>query len=212
VEELRTGAFGLELHQGVDLEAAARAIESFLTALGHPPASDPQLRDTGKLVARAFHEQLLSGYRSDPAEILRDSVAAGSGDMVVLRGISVTCICPHHLLPASGVVHLGYLPGQRIVGLGALSRLAQCFSRRLTLQETLCEAIAGALSRELGARGAACIAELHPTCMTARDDSTVHAECVSVASFGLLRSDAELRSEFFALARREPSSEREVRS
>jgi GTP cyclohydrolase I len=198
VEELRTGAT-----ERVDLEAAARAIETFLTALGHAPASDAQLRDTGKLVARAFHEQLLAGYRSDPAEILRESVAAHGGDLVVVRGIAITCMCPHHLMPANGVLHLGYLPGTRVAGLGALSRLAQCLSRRLTLQETLCEEVAATLMRELDARGAACVAELHPTCLTARDDSTAHTDTVSVATLGRLRSDAQLRSEFFVLAQRE---------
>lgn len=198
MEELRTGAEGR-----VDLEAAARAIENFLTALGHAPTSDAQLRETGKLVARAFHEQLLAGYRDDPAEILRESIAAHGGDLVVVRGVAVTCMCPHHLMPAKGVLHLGYLPGQKVVGLGALSRLAQCLSRRLTLQENLCEEVAAALMGELGARGAACIAELHPTCLTARDDSTAHADTVSVATLGLLRSDAQLRSEFFVLAQRE---------
>jgi GTP cyclohydrolase I len=187
----------------VDLVAAARAIEAFLTALGHPPSSDPQLHETGQLVAAAFHHELLSGYRVHAADVLRDTLAAdGGGDMVLVRDIAVTCICPHHLLPATGRLHIGYLPQQRIVGLGALTRLAHAFSRRLILQEALCSEIAEALVRELGARGAGCIAELSPTCMTARGDRASHAQAVTVATAGLLQTDAELRREFFALARR----------
>jgi GTP cyclohydrolase I len=185
----------------VDLGAAARAIEAFLRALGHPVDSDPQLADTGRLVAEAFHGELLAGYRTDPAEVLRESVAASGGDLVVVRDIDVTCICPHHLLPASGVLHIAYVPTYKVVGLGALSRLAQCFARRLILQETLCEQIADALETQLSAAAAGCIAELAPTCLTARGERPAHARVVSVATTGRLRQDAELRREFFAVAR-----------
>ena len=186
----------------VDLPAAARAIEAFLTALGHPPDSDPQLRDTGRMVARAFHEEFLCGYAADPAALLADSIASTGGDLVVVRELSITCMCPHHLVPATGVVHLGYLPSDRIVGFGALERLAQALSRRLILQEALCEQIAEALVHGLGARGAGCIAELQPACLTARGKRPTHAKVVTAALSGALRDDADLRREFYALAQR----------
>lgn len=186
----------------VDLQAAAQAIEAFLTALGHPPDSDPQLRDTGRLVARAFHEEFLCGYAADPAALLRDSIASTGGDLVVVKDLSITCICPHHLLPATGLLHLGYLPSNRIVGFGALERVAQALSRRLILQEALCEQIAQALVDELGARGAGCIAELQPACLTARGKRPTHAKVVTAATSGVLRENADLRREFFALAQR----------
>jgi GTP cyclohydrolase I len=184
----------------VDLPAAARAIEAFLSALGHPPHADPELRETGMLVARAFHEELLSGHRADPAAILRETLAATASDLIVVRDLPVTCICPHHLLPASGVLHLGYLPGARIVGFGALSRLALAYARRLILQETLCERVAEALCAHLGARGAGCIAELQPQCLCARGDRPAQATVVTAATSGELRHDPERRREFFMLA------------
>jgi len=183
----------------VDLAAAARAIEAFLTALGHPPSSDPELRETGRLVARAYHEELLAGYRMDPAEVLRDTLSTTSSGLVIVRDISVTCICPHHLLPASGVIHVGYYPNERIVGLGALARLARGFAARLILQETLCEQIAEALVRHLGARGAGCVAQLEPACLTTRGERAAHASVITTATSGVLRKDAALRSEFFAV-------------
>lgn len=192
----------------VDLHAAARAIEAFLTALGHPPASDPELRDTGLLVARAFHEELLAGHRDDPAEILRETLTATASDLIVVRNLPVTCICPHHLLPASGVLHIGYLPGGRIVGFGALARLAQAFARRLILQETLCERIADALCQHLGARGAGCIAELSPQCLCARGERPAHATVVTAATSGELRASPALRAELFALAQHKDTEDR----
>jgi GTP cyclohydrolase I len=185
-----------------DLEAAARAIEAFLSALGHPIDSDPQLRNTGRQVASAFHEELLCGYAADPETILSDSIAASGGDLIVVKDLAITCMCPHHLLPATGVLHLGYLPGDRIVGFGALERLAHALSRRLILQETLCEQIADALVRHLGARGAGCIAELQPTCLVARGRRPAHARVVTAATSGIMRDAAEVRAEFFALAQK----------
>ncbi len=185
---------------GVDLTAAARAVEDFLRALGHPLDSDPQLTNTPQLVARAFHDDLLRGYRMRPAEILADTVAGSSSDFVVVRDLDITCMCPHHLLPASGVVHVGYVPNGRVVGLGALARLVECFSRRLILQETLCEQVAQALVTHLGARAAGCIAELEPACLRARGEEPAHARVLSMASAGAMRDDARLRDEFLSLA------------
>ena len=183
----------------VDLEAASRAIEAFLTALGHPPSSDPELRQTGRLVAHAYHDELLAGYRMDPAEVLRETLTATGSGLVIVRDLSVTCICPHHLLPASGVIHVGYYPNERIVGLGAIARLARGFAARLILQETLCEQIADALVQHLGARGAACVAQLEPACLTTRGERAAHASVITTATSGVLRKEAALRSEFFAV-------------
>ena len=186
---------------GVDLEAAAKAIEAFLRALGHAPDNDVQLAETGRLVAAAFGDDLLAGYRTSPAQVLRETVASSGGELIVVRDIAVTCICPHHLLPASGVVHVAYVPTTKVVGLGALARLAQCLSRRLILQETLCEQIALALETELGASGSGCIADLAPACLTARGENQAGARVVTAATRGKLQNDAQLRSAFFGCAR-----------
>jgi GTP cyclohydrolase I len=183
-----------------DLPAAARAIEAFLRALGHAPESDPELASTGKLVAAAFHDELLAGYRLNPAEILAQSMPSQSQAMVVVRGIDVVCICPHHLLPAAGVVHVGYLPSDRLVGFGALAKLVRCYAQRLTLQEALCDHVANALIEHLGAAAAGCIADLSPACLTCRGERPAQARAVSFATAGRMQSDAALRAEFLALA------------
>ena len=167
-----------------DLERAARAIDAFLTALGHAPASDPELATTGRRVAEAFHQELLSGYRMDPSEILSDTCASQSEDLVVLTGITTTAICPHHLLPASGVAHVAYLPDGKLAGLGALARLVQCFARRLVLQEKLARDVANALVEYLGAKAAGCVVELEPTCMIARGCRQFGSRATSMAFAG----------------------------
>ncbi|MBX3249735.1 MAG: GTP cyclohydrolase I [Myxococcales bacterium] len=167
-----------------DLERASRAIEDFLTALGHPPGSDPELSETGRRVAEAFAAELLTGYADDPAAILADATASVAPGLVLVTDVSTTVVCPHHLLPATGVAHVGYLPGERVVGLGALARLVHCFARRLILQEDLGQRVADALVTHLGAKAAACALDLSPTCMIARGERAHGARAVSVAYAG----------------------------
>ena len=192
-----------------DLERAARAIEEFLDALGTPVSIDPELAGTGRRVAEAFGLDLLEGYRMDPAEILGDSTGSTSSGLIVVSAIATTTMCPHHLLPASGLLHVAYLPGKNVVGLGAIARLVECYARRLILQEDLGDSIARALVEHLGARGAGVIVDLSPSCVTARGARQAHARAVTSAFAGEMASEASLRSEMhscIALSMRNTSS------
>jgi GTP cyclohydrolase IA len=196
-----TAAAGTLPPRAVDLDAAARAIEAFLRALGHAPEANAELARTGRNVATAFHEELLAGHRVDPAQVLAETIPTSSSDLVLVRDIDVTCICPHHLLPASGVVHVGYVPNGKLVGLGALARLARCYAQRLILQETLSEQIAEALTDFLGAAAAGCVTELSPACLTCRGERPARARVITLALRGQMQTDPALRAEFLSLAR-----------
>lgn len=178
----------------IDLARAARAIDDFLAAVG-APEDDPELKGTGARVAEAFANDLLSGYDLDPKVILSDRAGSGAPGLVLVTSVATTTICPHHLLPASGVTHVGYWPGDGVVGLGAIARLVDCFSRRLALQEDLGQQIADALVTHLGARAAGAVVDLSPACMTARGERRHGARAVTTAYAGAATSDASLRAE-----------------
>lgn len=181
-----------------DLDRAARAIEEFLSALGHDPSTDRELEGTGRRVAEAFAYDLLSGYQSDPAQILSEVTKSTAGGLVLVTGIPTATVCPHHLLPATGVVHVGYLPADRVVGLGALGRLVDCFARRLMLQEDLGQRIVEALVEHLGARGAGAIVDLAPTCVTVRGGRRHGVRAVTCAFAGEMATDTAARGEMMA--------------
>jgi len=178
-----------------DLERAARAVHDFLDAIGAPVDGDPELRDTGTRVAEAFALDLLAGYDASPAEVLAEATASDAPGLVVAQGLPVATVCPHHLMPAIGVAHVGYLPAGRVVGFGALGTLVDCYARRLALQEDVGRNVARALVEVLGAEGAACFLELEPTCMTARGGRRHGARTVTHAWEGCLRGDAGARAE-----------------
>jgi len=172
----------------VDRQAAERAIRSFLKALGHDPAASPELARTPQLVAEAFENDLLAGYSVDvPGLLATESsplTADGPKGAVVVRGIDVATICPHHLLPALGQATVAYLPGHALVGLGTLARIVDAFSRRLTLQEAIGEAVVHALMNHAGARGAYCRLELRHACVAIRGARQTNATAVTVARAG----------------------------
>lgn len=146
------------------MSTAESAVGDLLAALG-VPADDPELDGTPERVARLWRENLVSGYARDPAEILGDALPDEGGAVVTVTGLPFHGLCPHHLLPYHGVVHLAYAPAGRIVGLGRLEALVTALSRRLVLQERLTHDLAQALMTHLGARGAACAVEAEHLCL-----------------------------------------------
>lgn len=155
----------------VDRRAASLAIDAFLRALGRDPDREPDLLGTPDRVAEAWAVDLLEGEAVDVAALLRDESfeAPSQGcSLVLLRDVSITTMCPHHLLPALGKATIAYLPGKRLAGLGTLTRALSALAHRLTLQEHIGEAFVAALSEHLGARGAACHLRLQHSCLAAR--------------------------------------------
>jgi GTP cyclohydrolase IA len=173
----------------VDRSAAEQAIRSFLKALGHDPDGNPELSETPSLVTEAFANDLLSGYAVDVRALLSSESAplgeSGPRGLVIVRGVDVTTMCPHHLLPAMGLALVAYYPGNRIVGIGTLAKLVDAFARRLTLQETICDDVVRALMELAGARGAYCRLELTHACLAARGARQARASVVTVAKAGL---------------------------
>lgn len=169
---------------------------ALLRAVGAPVGEDPELRDTPARVARMLLDELLDGYRTDPAEVLRDGVAAAEPGLVVLRGIRFVSMCPHHLLPAEGRAHVGYLPGRRVAGLGTIVKLVEVFAHRLILQEALGQRVADALVEHLGARGAGVVIRARHQCLAARGERQDRAALVTTALAGSFVTDVGEREMF----------------
>jgi GTP cyclohydrolase I len=152
----------------MDRDAAAHALEAFLRALDLPVDSDPELRGTGARVASLFADELLDGYAIDVDALFEGPIERRAEErwpLVTVERIQTHVVCPHHLTIGSGEASVLYLPHERVVGLGAIARLVDAFTHRLTLQETAGERIARALVERLPARGAACVLELRHGCL-----------------------------------------------
>ena len=142
-------------------------VADFLAASG-APAGDTELQGTPARVAALWRDNLLAGQRTSAAEALGEPSPDASGALITVTDIPFHSVCPHHLLPSFGVVHLAYEPNGQIVGFGALEKLVHALSRRLILQEALTAELADALMTHLGARGAACAIEATHLCLVLR--------------------------------------------
>ncbi|MGY1730609.1 GTP cyclohydrolase I FolE [Geodermatophilus sp. SYSU D01045] len=178
----------------VDLPAAERAVAQLLRALGRDP-TDPHLAETPRRVADALAE-LLTGR---PFELTTFPNDGGYDELVVATGIPVQSLCEHHLLPFTGTAAIGYLPGERILGLSKLARVLESFARDLQVQERLTQQVADWLRDHLAPRGVGVVIAAEHQCMTLRGVRATGSRTITSALHGVLRDDARSRQEFLAL-------------
>ncbi|MFD2474084.1 GTP cyclohydrolase I FolE [Amycolatopsis silviterrae] len=179
---------------GFDLAAAESAAGDFLRALGISLDSE-SLRGTPGRMARAYAE-LFTPRAFDLTTFPNDE---GYDELVLARDIPVRSVCEHHLLPFIGVAHVGYLPGDRILGLSKLARVVEHFACRPQVQERLTKQIAGWLGDQLSPKGVGVVIEAEHTCMTLRGVQATGSSTVTSTLMGTLREDARSRQEFFSL-------------
>jgi GTP cyclohydrolase IA len=182
----------------VDLDAAERAAGDFLHALGIGTENESR-RETPRRMARAYAE-LFSAPAFDLTTFPNDE---GYDELVLARAIPVRSVCEHHLLPFTGIAHVGYLPGERILGLSKLARVVTYFAARPQVQERLTKQVANWLEDNLAPHGVGVVIEAEHTCMTLRGVQATGSSTVTSALLGTVRDDPRSRQEFFALAGRE---------
>ena len=180
----------------VDTDAAERAASDFLTALGIDLDREDR-RATPARMARAYAEL----FAAQPFRLTTFPNDEGYDELVLARAIPFRTVCEHHMLLFSGVAHVGYLPGERILGLSKLARLVEHFAAGPQTQERLTMQVARCLEANLRPRGVGVVLEAEHSCMTQRGIRSHGATTVTSALLGTLRTDPRSRAEFFALAR-----------
>ena len=182
-------------------EEAEAAVRVLLRWAGDDPNREGLL-DTPARVARAY-EEFFSGYAVDPVALLERTFeeADGYDEIVLLRDIRLESYCEHHVAPIIGRVHVGYLPGQRIVGISKLARVVEAYAKRLQIQEKLTAQIANTVSDVLQPRGTAVIIEAAHQCMTTRGVHKPGVTMVTSRMLGAFRDDPATRRELLAMIR-----------
>lgn len=154
--------------------------------------------NTAKRVRELWQARLIDGYETDPAQALGTGFEDPRRDMVVIRNLSIHGVCPHHLLPFRGLVHVAYLPGGRLHGFGRIARMIDAISHRFTYQEWITSEIANALITFGQARGAACMIEAEQLCLlmgeNRRGDERVVTQCYT----GEFEHGSQVRDEFLS--------------
>ena len=174
------------------------AVRTLIRWAGDDPYREG-LASTPTRVVRAY-EDWFSGYHKDPREYLSRTFEEVSGydEMVLLRDITFESHCEHHLAPIIGVVHIGYLPRNRVVGISKLARLVDVYARRLQIQEKMTAEIAACLSEVLRPLGVAVVIEAVHECMTTRGIHKPNVTMVTSQMLGVFRRNAVTRQEFLS--------------
>lgn len=172
-----------------------------LRSLGENP-DRPGLVETPARVAKAW-KHWTSGYDQDPETLLKafEDGAEQYNELIVVRNIPVYSHCEHHLAPFFGKATVGYLPDGKIVGLSKLTRLVDCFAKRLQVQERMTIQIANALMEVLEPKAVGVVIKCRHLCMESRGIRTPGEETITSAMLGELQPNLGLRTEFLALAR-----------
>ncbi|HEY3447072.1 MAG TPA: GTP cyclohydrolase I [Myxococcales bacterium] len=185
-------------------DAMQQAVRDFLVAAGLDPQEHEGLAMTPELVARAWAEEFIDGYMTDPREILAERMPAPKGkgrEMVALTGLDYQSACPHHLLPYGGTAHVAYLPGKDVVGFGQMVQLLDCLGHRLVLQEDLARSVCDTLMEIVGARGVGVVLEANQACLALRGGRRAGSRAIAEAWGGDFADHAELRERFLSAIR-----------
>lgn len=176
-------------------------IREFLSNVPGEDVERDGLQETPHRVAKMYYEELLSGYTGDPKAVLKtfENESNYTG-IVAVQDIPLVSLCEHHMLPFTGHVHIGYLPGDRIVGLSKFARLVNIFARRLQVQEKLTQQIVDAIEENLSPKGTIVVVEAEHMCMTVRGVQAPGTITTTSAVTGVFNTNTEgEKEEFFRL-------------
>jgi len=141
------------------------------------------LQDTPGRVERAWAE-FLEGYTLEPKAILGTTFEAESTGIQACTNINFFSMCEHHLLPFFGTCAVVYKPNKYVAGLSKLTRLVDCFARRLQIQERMTQQIADALYEHLNPAGVLVICRAKHLCCHGRGIRRSQMEFKTVAQCG----------------------------
>ena len=91
-----------------DHDRIVAAVREILIGIGEDPNRDG-LQKTPERVARAYAE-MFQGLRQHPEDVLATVFELGHDEFVLVKDIEVWSCCEHHLVPFTGVAHVGYIP------------------------------------------------------------------------------------------------------
>jgi len=187
----------------MDKEKIEEGVRLFLEGLGLNYEEDQHLLKTPERVARAWVNEFAVGYEQDPKKILQVSFAEPCDELIIVKNIPFVSHCAHHIVPFSGVGHIGYLPNKdgRITGLSKLARVLDVFACRLQVQERITRQTAHAIYNALEARGVGVVLEAEHSCMVCRGVKKPGAMTVTSCLLGEMREDQNLRQEFISLCK-----------
>lgn len=150
------------------VDVSTDGVRALLHQLGEDP-NRPGLLDTPRRVSNMWRELIKTDVKPPAMTTFpKDQDGVLCDNMVVVGNIDFWSLCEHHMLPFIGKCHVGYIPGDTVVGLSKFARVVEYFSRRLQVQERLTAQVAEFLMRELKPQGVCVLMTAEHLCMSMR--------------------------------------------
>jgi len=176
-------------------EQVLASLTNVISYIGEDPTRDGLLETPKRVLAS--YDELFSGYKQNPADHMK-TFKDNCDEMVVLKDVEFFSTCEHHMLPFFGVAHIAYIPKGNVIGISKLARILEVFSRRMQIQERICQQVTQCLNDYLDPRGSACILEAKHFCMTCRGVSKQSSTMLTSSLTGAFKLP-EVRQELLAL-------------
>ena len=174
------------------------AVRDLLEAIGDDPDRGG-LKETPRRVADML-EETLGGMERSAGEVLKLLDSEQHDEIVLVKDIPLYSMCEHHMLPFTGIAHVGYIPQKgRVTGLSKIVRAVGIFARRLQTQERLTTQIADALMEHLQPQGVIVIIEAEHLCMIMRGVKSPGSKTTTSVVRGIFREKDATRAEAMQL-------------
>ncbi len=185
----------------MDRKRIQEGVKLILEGIGENPQREG-LRDTPERVA-SFYAEFFSGFQKDPREEIRVFTTPNHDEMIILRDISFTSMCEHHLLPFFGKAHIAYVPDcNKIAGFSSIVRVVDAMARRPQLQERMTTEIAEYIIGAINPKGVMAVIEAEHMCMTIRGVKKPGSKVLTSAIRGIMRT-APSRAEAYSMIMRD---------
>jgi GTP cyclohydrolase I len=171
----------------------------FLKVLDYDIENDPNIKETPHRMAKMWIDELLEGNFSDPPKITVFPNEEHYDQIVISGPIKVDSVCSHHGITIAGKCWIGYLPGDKVIGISKFSRIVRFFSRRMQLQEGMTQQIADYIENLMNPKGVIVFMKCKHYCEIARGVREESIFMTTSAVRGTFRVNGNARQEFFSL-------------
>lgn len=194
-EHLRPG--DIEVIQG----EVERHMQAVLDALVIDTNRDHNSQGTAKRIAKMYVREVFAGRFEAAPEVTEFQNDSGLDEVYSLGPIAVRSACAHHLVPVTGRMWVGVLPGDKLIGISKFVRLANWILSRPHLQEEATFMLADELEGRLKPKGLAVVLKAQHQCMVWRGVRETQTIMTTSIMRGAFRDSKAMRSEFMAQIR-----------
>lgn len=187
--------YAVEQYTSMDFDKVLSGVKMMIEGLGDSNEREG-LRDTPRRVAETLKTFFKTPEYSDEELLYQKFHVDHYNDMVIVKGITFSSFCEHHLLPFFGKVAIAYIPSNdTVVGISKLARIVDKYSKCLQIQERMTQQIHNATAANVAQNGVLVIVSAQHMCMTARGILQPSSSTVTRALSGVFEADKAWVSE-----------------